>query len=138
MKLDTFMVAEAASAADGKLFIHGGGLTQVTPPVLPWVHPQLALVARVEVSEGEEAIDHTLTMHFTGPDGEEALPPAEVLLPASDMPERREGRAIYALAVLTLAGVPLDQVGTYRFSIDIDGTEAGWERIHVYEPGETP
>lgn len=46
MQVDAFMLAEAARATDGRLFIHGGGLVRIVAPLLPWTHPQIALVAR--------------------------------------------------------------------------------------------
>ncbi len=70
MRLDLFMLADGASAADGKLYIHGGAITRVSPPTLPSPPIILTVVARflVDVEElGEAAVPLTVT--WTRPDG---------------------------------------------------------------------
>ena len=134
MRLDFFMVAEAATAVDGQFYIHGGSLTNVAPPELPWVHPQLALVLRVEVDPPDEGLDHIIEIRLRDPTGREPVPALRAPVPAKDIPERLPERSIFVIAALTVAHVPFQRSGGYEFVVDIDGVEAGRERIHVHDP----
>src|SRR5262245_50313329 len=80
MRLDTCLLADAATTTpDGKVFIHGGGITRLTPPTLPWTHPMLALVLRFELEEDDPGTSHQISLGLNSPAGEEMLTPAPEL-----------------------------------------------------------
>lgn len=61
MILDFLIVADAAIAEHGKLYIHGGGVTRIMPPVMPW-HQPLAFCARFIMEDGDDPMDER---HFS-------------------------------------------------------------------------
>ncbi len=136
MKLDYFIVAEAAYGHEGRLFIHGS-LTNVAPPTLPWTHPQLALVLRIDVAPEDEGLTHTIVVRLVNAAGDDVAPTVNVEVPPDGIPERQPDRAIHLQAVLTIANVPFEQSGPYDFIAEIDGEEAGQERIFVHPPPES-
>lgn len=137
MRLDWFVLADAAHVADGKYYIHGGGITRITAARLPWVHPQLALTARV-LLEPDNVGHHVLLLEVLGPDDEKVTeanlgfvvePPTDVL----------EGEPFTAHLAVTLAHLVLVREGTHRIAVAIDG-ERCWEEPFVVkcEPPTTP
>jgi hypothetical protein len=138
VKLDFFIVAEAAFGHEGRLYIHGS-LTNVAPPMMPWIHPQLALVLRIEVAPEDEGLDHTIGVRFVDAAGEDVIPGVQVGVPAKGIPERLPDRPVHLHAALTVASVPFQASGPYDFVAEIDGAEAGRERIYVHPaPDATP
>jgi hypothetical protein len=87
LRFDAFLLANAAVSERGKLYIHGGGITQILAPVLPWTHPQIALVVRIAISHDELSVPMEITIKITDPKGETTLPPHEIQLSPPPMPK---------------------------------------------------
>jgi hypothetical protein len=132
MELETFLLADAAAGADGKLYIHGGGLTRITPPMLPWLQPQLALVLIFRADPEELAQPHEFQLTLLDPDGAAAMPAVEdEIAPAEHLAAAVPGEESHLHIVLTLSPVRFTRVGAYRFNVAIDGREAGGVNLPV-------
>jgi hypothetical protein len=118
MQLDTFMLADAATGTpDGKLFIHGGGITRINPPVLPWTQPQLAIVARLLMDPDDWDATHELQLLVLDPDGALVMPPAPIPVTAPPRPQAAEGEEQYVQLALGLASPTFAREGTYRVEL---------------------
>ena len=126
MRLDFCIVAEAAHATGGKLYIHGGALSNIAPPALPWLQPQLAFVLRVELEEGEDHEDHEIRLVMCAPSGEQVVPTLGVPLLAEHVPPRTPGRPIFLNMALTVGSIPIHEHGDYRLEVRVDD-----ELVHV-------
>lgn len=124
MKIDTLLLADAATASEGKIYVHGGGLTNITPPFFPWTHPQLAIVFRVVVEPGDEAEDHEMVIEILDPEGAAVVPELKVPMPRDSIPPREEeDEVIYLMGALTLAGLPLQTVGMHHVRLTVDDSD---------------
>lgn len=123
MRLDAFLVADAATAIEGKLYVHGGGITRVTPPMLPWTHPQLALVLRFTIGSADVG-SHKLTIRLVRPDGELVFD-ATSNMPVAEPDTIDQAEETYANVVLTVGLIQFEAEGVYRFELDLDGDQVG-------------
>ncbi|ONI77925.1 hypothetical protein ALI144C_31490 [Actinosynnema sp. ALI-1.44] len=129
MRLAFAMLADAASVADGKLYVHGGGWNQLTVDRLPTVHPSLAVVFVLEMtaSDNDEALPLSVEL------GCESGPLATMqgtLQPALGDGTAPLGPFMLAQAV-TLTQVPLPVVGDYQVRVVCAGTELGAVQLSV-------
>jgi Family of unknown function (DUF6941) len=111
------MLARAATATDGQLFIHGGGVRQVAlaiPAALP-----IAIAARFVAEPGELGTKQRLGLRAFGPDETEPFftaPPLDVPLePQGD--EDPTDPVVSLLLAFTIGTVPLSKPGMYRFEL---------------------
>lgn len=72
MKVQSFMLADAASALESKLYIHGGGFTRITTGELPFVR-QFAFVAQCRVEDGDDGAQ-AVGFSLKGPAGTFVVP----------------------------------------------------------------
>jgi hypothetical protein len=118
MELDTFMLADAATGTpDGKLFIHGGGITRITPPIIPWTHPQLAIVARLRMAAEDWDQVHELQLSLLDPGGALITPSAPITIPAPPRPPHAEGEEQYVQLALGIASPTFAVEGLYRVEL---------------------
>ena len=135
MRLHFLFLADAATGAEGKLYIHGGGLTEIHPPALPWRHPQIAVVFRLEVEPGDEARDHSLQLRVVGPQDEPVTPIFEMPLSRGEIPSRTGDRPIFVQAAITMAPLPVDKLGDHHVVLVVDGEPVGSERLMATDRG---
>lgn len=125
MRLDLMMLADAATAGpEGKLFIHGGGISRISAPMLPWTQPHLGLVARFEMDADDYDRPHEFQLAVTGPGNAVMVPPAQLPIPPQHRPDAAEGEELYMNIALGLATLTFTQEGVYRFELRMDGTVA--------------
>jgi hypothetical protein len=120
------LIADAVSAPpDGKFYIHGGGLTRLTVPVLPFVVPQIGAFVRLEIDEDEVGQEHEFRFALTDPDGVPVgLWPscrAELPPPPSGAPELEEGEQRFVVLAINIPGIQLGRRGLHRFEFHVDG-----------------
>lgn len=114
-------LADAAEVQPGQKFhVLGGGITRLTGPSLPFVHPHLSLVVGLRMTSVERNREHDLMFVLSGPDG------AEVAT-ASGKVVARGSRADTADVILTLAidlwNLQLRAAGEHHVRVLIDGSE---------------
>ena len=122
MRLDTFLLADAATAPpDGKLYVHGGGLTVIRAPVVPLSIP-LAVVIRIRVDDAELRSAHELVLSITGPDGNPVWPTQRLGFgPVDQIDPLAEGEERYIQVALSFGAIGFPTVGVYRFVLEGDG-----------------
>jgi hypothetical protein len=123
VRLAFAMLADAASVAEGKLYVHGGCWNQLTVEALPAVHPSLAFVFVLEMATGESAGVVPLSVELVGDGGPVATMQGSVR-PAPGDAGSPLTSALLAHAV-TLTQVPLAAAGLYRVRITSAGRELG-------------
>ena len=129
------MLADAATEANGKLYIHGGGWDRIVTTELPFVQATFALVLtfRFEWSETNESVPFLIELvdsdnQLAGLRGEGVM---EVGRPVT----ARAGDPVNASYVTTIAGLKFNQAGPHQFRISSEGRELAtiWFRI-VHQP----
>ena len=140
MKLRNLLLADAVDAgAEGKVFIHGGGIGRITGGSFPWTQPRLALFVTVEREEGEEpGSDHLLEMDIVDADGSTIAPTMNSLfrVPADEV----EGVPVDMNALVTMNGLTFPAPGVYTLIVRVDGLELGRAAFRVVagdDPGAT-
>jgi hypothetical protein len=115
MRIDTFMVAEAARASEGRLYIHGGGISRIAAPILPWTHPQLALAVRLEATAEEPAGEVAFTI--IDPSEVVVLPRTVMPLNAMFVPPTDEPQ--YANLALTVSPITFHREGPHSITCEV-------------------
>jgi hypothetical protein len=133
VKLDWFMLADAAVVTDGKYYIHGGAITRITVGALPWVHPQLALVQRI-LLEPQDVGAHEVTIAVLNPRGEK-ITESKLGFSVQEPTDLLEGEPFSAHLALTLVHVVLAEEGPHQAIVAIDG-EPWWREPFIvkYQP----
>jgi hypothetical protein len=132
MELETILLADAASTAEGKLYVHGGGLTRLTPPMLPWLHPQITVVLIFRTDEADLGQTRRLQLTLTAPDESLAMPAFEQPIgPIQPRAEPLPGEASRLQAVLNFSPVQFIRPGLYRFNVQVDDEPAGSMNLPV-------
>jgi hypothetical protein len=125
MRLETLIMADNAAAAEGKLYLHGAGISRITPPQIPWPHPMLSFVIRLEAHSMEDFLaPHELTLAIEDPDGGLLLPPRTLTLMHNEPPALLEGEPLYANLVFTVAPILFVKEGLHTVKVELDGEPA--------------
>jgi len=124
MKIDAFLLADAVSApGDGKFYIHGGGLTRLSVPVLPFALPQLAVFARLEFTEDEMRAGHPLQLTLTDPeDVPVGIFPQFEGQPFTELPELAEGEQRFVVVAVNIGGIVVGRTGLHHLGLHVDQT----------------
>jgi hypothetical protein len=123
MELVFALLARSATAAEGELFIHGGGLRVVSVPVVPAIVP-LALAARFAAAAEEIGTAHvvTLTIYDRGqPEPVVAPVPIEFELTAPPGEPVDPDLGISIVLVIAIGGLRINAEADYRFELSLDG-----------------
>jgi hypothetical protein len=137
MEVDA-MLCDHAEAADGKLFINGGGIAAA------WVQPQppylvtLALGVVIHVPYTETNNPHNLSVQLNDEDGhpvvpwtnEQAVPgstsPIQAIVPFNvGRPAQLPMGDTQPVALgMNFVGLPMPSLGLFTFILEVDGKEA--------------
>lgn len=127
------LLADSAQVANDKLYILGGGWTQVASPV-----PPTAVAIKVDVPWDETNREHTLEVELVNSDGPPVLfsfPPSGEMKPlkfnakftAGRPPWAPQGAPLPFSMAFTIAPMPLVP-GRYAWTLSINGeSQDGWE-----------
>jgi Family of unknown function (DUF6941) len=113
-------LADAAEVQPGSKFhVLGGGISRLTGPAFPFVHPHLALVVGLRLTSVERNREHELGFVLTAPDGAEVASATGRVV--------SHGPADPNDVVLTIAvdlwNLTLKGAGEHAVRITIDGSE---------------
>jgi hypothetical protein len=117
MEVTTAMLADAATVAEGKLYIHGGGWNSIISPQIPTTHPTLALVVVFKLDWHEANEDLELVIELVTEDGEPAGLRGDMHLRVAPTPLTKKGAELYQSTAYTFHGLQFDKYGGYRFQI---------------------
>jgi hypothetical protein len=117
MKVTTAMLADAATVAEGKLYVHGGGWNAIIAPEIPTTHPTLALVVafKADWHEGNENLP--VVIELVTEDGKPAGVHVEMMLRIAPSPVTKKGDDLYQYTANTFHGLRFEGYGAYRFQI---------------------
>lgn len=73
MRVDYMVLADAASASDGKHYIHGGGWDTIFGRSFPVLYKHLAVAARLRTEWGETDQSHTIQLDVVDENGRSIL-----------------------------------------------------------------
>lgn len=126
MRLGMLMLADNAAGADGKLYIHGGGISRITPPTIPWTHPMLTLVLRLDFDSIDDILArHELVFAILDPEGTTIAGPGDLTLDRDEPPPGiLKGEPLYTHVALTIAPITFEREGLHEVHIDLDGAPA--------------
>lgn len=111
------MLADAATVADGKLYIHGGGWGVITGDTLPLTQPSMSLVWTLRVEYDEAMQDIPLTIDLLTEEDQAAGVHVEGIVNVGHPPGSRRGSPSSVHQALTFAALPFQEAGGYRFRI---------------------
>jgi hypothetical protein len=113
-------LADAAEVQPGSKFhVLGGGVTRLSGPAFPFVHPHLALVLGLRLTAAERTREHDLGFVVTAPDGAQVTNASGRVI--SHGPSDA-GDVVVAIAI-DLWNMTLRMAGEHVVRITIDGTE---------------
>ena len=102
-----------------KFYVLGGGITRLSGPSLPFVHPHLSLVVGLRLTSVERNREHELGFVVTAPDGAEVANATGRVV--------SHGPADASDVVLTIAvdlwNMTLNVAGEHAVRITVDGSE---------------
>jgi hypothetical protein len=119
MRVDVFLLADAATVADGKLYVHGGGITRINTHVLPLLVPTTLTVRfAMEARELEEA--HRFSWVVRNPDGSLLMPEAVLDSSPGEKAELIEGEEGYLQLTIQMP-LMVQHAGVHRVTFSVDG-----------------
>jgi hypothetical protein len=120
MRLDAFVLADAVSTpGDGKFYIHGGGLSRFSVPMLPFPLG-VAVFIRFEVDDADLSEPHQFQVAVQGPQGPNIRPLAVHAGPWEDPPPLLDGEQRFMQFGLNLP-LGIVRTGLYRVELSADG-----------------
>ncbi len=145
--VDFAVLADAAHAMAGKLYVLGGGWDVLRVPRLPAVHHTMAIGMRIAVPWTETDREIRLGVMLVDEDGAELFERGPVLhtFRVRRPPALPEGSAIGVVRALTLNNIRFPQEGSYSYLLTIDGEDVSRIPFRVAEvppkavpPGSAP
>jgi hypothetical protein len=123
MRLDSFLLADAATAnADGRVYIHGGGITRFDVPGLPFGTP-LSIYLRFIVDDDELSSPHEFEIEFTDPTGARVIPLPTLTFQPGEVINLPEGEEQYMQMALQFGQVGFTRAGVHTLVVRCDGKE---------------
>jgi hypothetical protein len=121
MEVETLIVADAVSTPpDGKFYIHGGGISRVEVPTLPFPMP-LGLLLRLKVDDADLQLSHQFRVVLIGPAGLPNVPAIEFVLgPPEDPPPLVEGEERFLHIGLQINAVAV-RGGVHHLQVEMGG-----------------
>ena len=124
MDIDYLILADAATAAGGKLYIHGAGWDGIFGLSFPLQHPGLAVALRLRVPWTDTNRSHVLEMDLMDADGASLLPaPLRAPVTAGRPPQLPVGEDQVIPMAVVISGPTFPRPGTYAVVARIDGLE---------------
>jgi hypothetical protein len=121
VRVRTFLLADAVDIGTaGKIYVHGGGINQISPPTYPWTLPQLGVLVTLEREEEELGSDHYLRLTFVAPSGETIGPElaTNFRVPAPSVAET----PVQIHFSMSVSGVRFPTPGVYAVEVAVDRT----------------
>lgn len=127
MRFTTSLLADAASQADGKLYILGAGWDTITASVFPTVQPSIAVILVIEFDPEEvdpsEFDLHDFEINLVDEEGMRLSPSAKGLFELKDPQKLAPGVPIRQPLAVTFVNVSLPRAGGYKFAVLVNGAQ---------------
>lgn len=134
-RVEYVILADSATVADGKLYIHGGGWGAIAAHQFPVAHKSfgVAFATRVGWNETNQPLD--LSLDVVDQDAKSILPSGAALscgtLRVGRPPQIVAGTDQTVPGVVTLEGLTFPAGGTYAVVLSINGAEAARSTFQV-------
>jgi hypothetical protein len=125
MEVHAVMLADAADALNGKLYIHGGGWDALVMRGFPGAHPAMALVALLSADAAEAPGTGEFRVQLVDDDGADTGVGAAAMLAIGHGPLYRPGHASLVPITVPFQGIRFDKPGTYEFRMFWNGDRLG-------------
>lgn len=132
------MLADAATVADGKLFVHGGAWDTINTRAFPTTHPTLAVVLHIRVEYDEALIDHEIRVALETEDGEAFGPEMRGVFNAGHAAGTRRGAPSFLPVALSFQGITFHSPSHFVWKIEVDGVPMKTLPMHVIAPSVPP
>lgn len=133
MKADYMVLADAASAAEGKLYLHGAGWDEIITPEFPaTITGGLGILLRIPWGETNEP--HHIELDLQDADGQSVLPPPGALRGSMNVgrPAQLEAGSEQIVPIaISLNGTKIERPGHYVITLLLDGHEASRASFRV-------
>lgn len=123
MRFDFALLADAAQVVDGKLYVHGGGLTRLNAASLPWVQPLSVCMRLGPDAHDDLSREWQFEVVVIGPEDNPIFAhrtPIRLQQPAIAI---AEGEQPGVLLALTLGALVVHAYGPHRVTLALDGAE---------------
>lgn len=150
MHLESFILADAATVAEGKLYVHGGGISRINAPSLP-LAMQLTAAIRLIIDREDLGRSHQVMLVVVDPDGSMLMPPISFEPVFEDRNPQMLPDEEQSLQVTLGMGLQFSRAGTYRIKLTVDEevlrdmplpvatlTEDQFRELAVHQPPSPP
>lgn len=138
MQVDYLVLADMATVADGKLYIHGAGWDRLFAGSFPVTHPTMSVAVRLRIPWTDTNQPHRLELDVVNDDGQSILPTPPGLLQGTinvgRPPQLRQGQDQVLPLAFNLNGLKFDQPGVYAVLLRLDGLEVDRSAFTVATP----
>lgn len=121
MELLSVIVADAATAFDGKLYVHGGGWDALVMREFPAEHPSMALAIILSADASEAPGMGELRVQFVDEDGVDMGIGAAATLGFGHNPLHKAGQRTVVPFAITFPKIRFEKPGHYEFRIFWNG-----------------
>jgi Family of unknown function (DUF6941) len=121
MELVSAMVADAASAFNGKLYVHGGGWNSLVAREFPFDHPAMALAIILSPDASESPGMGELRIQLVDDDGNDMGVGAAAGIGFGHNPLYKDGQKVTAPFAIPFEKVRFEKPGQYEFRISWNG-----------------
>lgn len=132
MQTTTALLADAATVAQGKLFVHGGGITHLGAKKFPVRHPTITLVLVFRVEWTETSEEHPLEILLEDEDGKRRFG-GKGKLTVGRPANLPAGSAQFVPYTQTFTGLVFDKPGRFVFRVRTGDTELAELPLNVNE-----
>ncbi|HEY7264434.1 MAG TPA: hypothetical protein VH589_23490 [Trebonia sp.] len=115
MEIISAMLADAATAFNGKLYVHGGGWDSLVVRQFPAAHPSIALVALLSADATEVPGSGEFSVQLVDEDGNDAGVGAAAVLGLGLGPLHKLGQKSVVPIAIPFNGVRFEKPGAYEF-----------------------
>ena len=128
------MLADVAvGPPDGKVYILGGGVEILKPPVLPFVLPNISFVTKIEFTPAETGRLRVIEVVPLDSDGRPLGPPVRVEVTPQRNPEY-PGLPVSAQLIFNIRDLPIERAQSLAFAVLVDGHEVASVPLHIIGP----
>lgn len=127
VQVDYLILADSATVAEGKHYIHGAGWDSIGAVTFPVIQPMLTVAVLLRIPWNDTNQPHMLELDVVNADGASILrtppgPPRGPII-AGRPPQLPVGGDVLAPLVFNLVGVQFERPSTYAVVMRIDGLE---------------
>ena len=121
MEIISAMLADAATAFNGKLYIHGGGWDSLIVRQFPAAHPTITLAMLLAADASEAPGTGELRVQLVDEDGNDAGVGAAAAMGLGHSPLHRPGQKSLAPIAIPFNGIRFEKPGVYEFRVFWNG-----------------